>query len=131
MNICYAKKEGEWLKNRVYVILPFTNKSGLHCKIKRIFFLMCQIKMYWLNVSNSLFLFMSQLNVSMWQDRGDQNDFFLADKGWGEGYYYCYLLSGDQKLWPLIPQHNCIWCWLCSRPEYKLNPVYQFHSTQP
>ena len=77
------KKESEWPKNWVYVILPFTNKSGLHCKIKRIFFLMCQIKMYWLNVSNSFFLFMSILNVSMWQDRGDQNDFSFGGQGMG------------------------------------------------
>ena len=75
------KKESEWLKNRVYVILPFTNKSGLHCKVKRIFFLMCQIKMYWLNVSNSFFLFMSKLNVSMWQDMVDHNDLSFGGQG--------------------------------------------------
>jgi hypothetical protein len=71
MNICYKKKrERMTMKNRAYVSLPFTNKSGLHCKVKGIFFLMCQIKMYWLNVSNSFFLFKSKCNVSRWRTRG-------------------------------------------------------------
>ena len=47
MNICYQKKrERMTMKNPAYVSLPLTNKSGLHCKVKGILFLMCQIKMY-------------------------------------------------------------------------------------
>ena len=26
---------------------------------------------------------------------------------------------------------SSIWCWLCSRPENNLNPVYSFHSREP
>jgi hypothetical protein len=43
------------------------------------------------------FLCMSKLNVSMWQDKGGQNDFSFGGQGEG-GYHYCYFLSGDQKL---------------------------------
>jgi hypothetical protein len=34
------------MKNRAYAILPLTKKSGLHWKVKGIFFLMGQEKMY-------------------------------------------------------------------------------------
>ena len=75
------KRERMTMKNRAYVILPFTNKSGLHCKVKRIFFLMCQIKMYWLNVSNSFFFACQNWTSACGRIREAKTIFLLADKG--------------------------------------------------
>jgi hypothetical protein len=86
------RKESEWLwKIEPMLVYLLQIKVGYIAKSKVYSFLWVKKRCTdWM--FQTLFFFLSQN---------------LTSAGGGQGgYYYCYFLSGDQKLWPLITQHS-------------------------
>ena len=78
LNIYKTKKRSNDIKQACLGYLTFYNKNGIHYKVKVIFFFILQIKICWLNVSNSFFIKIKRPQIA---DRGKPDRFVLWWRG--------------------------------------------------